>query len=227
MIASFLITFRETLETALIVGIILSYLVKTKQSKYNNVVYIGIAFGLIASVIGALLFINLTGGFTGKTEIIFEGLTMLFGAFLLTTMIFWMMRQKHIAIELEKKVGEQISGASKFGLFLLVFVSVFREGIETVIFLGAASFVSANNNLTGALIRIVAAIFLGYIIFVGSIKINLKKFFNITSILLILFAAGLVAHGIHELQEASIISPIIEHLWDINPPINSDGIYPF
>ncbi|MCK4755850.1 FTR1 family protein, partial [candidate division WOR-3 bacterium] len=66
----------------------------------------------------------------------------------------------------------------------------------------------------------------GYLIFIGSMKINIKKFFDITSILLILFAAGLVAQGIHELQEAKIIPTVIEHLWDINPLVNTDGSYP-
>ena len=87
MIESFIITFRETLEVALIVGIILSFLVRAKQTKYNNVVYIGIVSGLMASIIGALLFIEVFHGFEGRAEQIFEGVTMLLGAFLLTTMI--------------------------------------------------------------------------------------------------------------------------------------------
>ena len=227
MIESLIITFRETLEVALVVGIILSYLVRTKQTKYNNVVYIGIAFGIVASIIGAFLFNYLAGGFTGQAEKIFEGIIMLVGAFLLTIIILWMMKQKHIARELEQKVAAKISETYKLGLFLLVFVAVLREGIETVIFLGAASFVSTNNNLIGALLGIIAAVFLGYLIFVGSMKINVKKFFDITSILLILFAAGLVAHGVHELQEANIIPMGVEHVWDINPPVNPDGSYPF
>lgn len=226
MIASFIITFRETLEAALVVGIILSYLLRTKQTKYNNVVYIGVIAGIVASIIGALVFNALAGGFTGRAEYIFEGITMLIGALLLTTMILWMMKQKHIATELENKVATKIDQAHEFGLFLLVFVAVLREGIETVIFLGATSFVSTDNNLIGALTGIIAAIFLGYVIFVGSMRINIKRFFNVTSILLILFAAGLVAHGIHELQEAEIVPIVVEHVWDINPPVNPDGSYP-
>ena len=92
MIANFIITFRETLEAALIVGIILGYLVRTKQTKYNKTVYMGVVTGIIASIIGAFLFVRLAGGFEGKAEQIFEGITMLFGAFLLTTMILWMMK---------------------------------------------------------------------------------------------------------------------------------------
>lgn len=220
---SFIITFRETLEVALIVGIILSYLTKTKQTKYNNIVYIGIISGVVASIIGALLFTVIAGGFTGRAEEIFGGITMLFGALLLTTMILWMMKQKHIARELEDKVSRELAEVHKSGLFLLVFVAVLKEGIETVIFLGATSFVSPNNNMIGALVGITVAIFLGYAIFVGSMKINIKKFFNITSILLILFAAGLVAHGIHEFQEAKIIPTVIGHVWNINPILDENG----
>lgn len=226
MIANFIITFRETLEAALIVGIVLGYLVRTKQTRYNKTVYMGVVTGIIASIIGAFLFVRLAGGFEGKAEQIFEGITMLFGAFLLTTMILWMMKQKHIARELQHRVATELAETHKFGLFLLVFIAVLREGIETVIFLGAASFVSTNNSLIAGAAGILAAIFLGYAIFIGSIKMSIKKFFNITSILLILFAAGLVAYGVHELGEAKIIPAIIEHVWDINPPLNPDGSYP-
>ena len=225
MIASFIITFRETLEAALIIGIILSYLIRTKQTRFNNVVYLGIGTGVVASIIGALLFNVLAGGFEGKAEQIFEGITMLIGAALLTTMILWMMKQKHVAHQIQSEVHDKLAEARKFGLFMLVFVAVLREGIETVIFLGASSFISSDNNLIGALGGIIAAIILGYLIFVGSMKINLKRFFNITSVLLILFAAGLVAHGVHEFEEAGILNPIIEHVWDINTAVNIDGSY--
>ncbi|MFC1976305.1 FTR1 family protein [Chloroflexota bacterium] len=226
MIPSFIITFRETLEMALIVGIILSYLSRIKQTRYNNIVYAGVASGIAASVVGALLFSAIAGGFTGRSEEIFEGITMLIGAFLLTGMILWMMKQKHVATELEQKVATELVQARRFGLFLLVFIAILREGIEIVIFLGASNFASTDNNLIGALNGIAAAILLGYAIFFGSMKINLKKFFEITSILLILFAAGLVAHGVHEFQEAHIVPTAIEHVWDINPPLDSDNSYP-
>ena len=213
------------MEAALIVGIVLSYLVKTRQTKFNNIIYIGVAAGIVASLIGARLFIGLAGGFDGPAEQIFEGITMFIGALLLTSMILWMMKQKHLAKELEQKVAVELKESHKFGLFFLVFVSVLREGIETVIFLGAASFISSDNNLIGALAGIVFAILLGYAIFVGSMKINLKKFFNLTSLLLILFAAGLVAHGIHEFEEAGLIPVIIEHVWDINFILNENGYF--
>jgi high-affinity iron transporter len=226
MIASFVITFREALEAALIVGIVLGYLARTKQTRYNTVVYLAIAAAVAASIAGALLFTRVAGGFTGRAEEIFEGVTMLVGAGLLTTMILWMMKQRPVAAELRERVATEIAQAHVVGLFSLVFVSVLREGIETVIFLGAASFVSADSNLIGALAGLLAAVVLGYLIFAGSMRLDLRRFFTVTSILLILFAAGLVAHGVHELQEAGVIPVLVEHVWDINPALNPDGSYP-
>jgi high-affinity iron transporter len=226
MIASFVIAFRETLEAALIVGIVLGYLARTRQTKYNKVVYVSVACAIGASIIGAWLFTTLAGGFTGTAEQIFEGVTMLIGAGLLTTMILWMAKQKHIAAELQQKVATEVATAHGLGLFSLVFVSILREGIETVIFLGAASFTAVNSSLLGASTGVLAAALLGYAIFAGSMRIDLKKFFNITSVLLILFAAGLVAQGAHELQEARLLPTVVEHLWDINPAPNPDGTYP-
>ena len=227
MISSFIITFRETLEAALIIGIILAYLIKTKRQRYNNIVYLAIASAIITSIIGAFLFSSLAGGFTGTAEEIFEGTAMIFASFLITFMILWMLKQRHIVIDLHKQVDKQIHVQHKVGLFFLVFVSVLREGIETVIFLSAASFAATTgNSLLGALWGIVAAIILGYLMFVGSKKINIKAFFNVTSIILVLFAAGLTAHGIHEFQEAKVLPTYVEHVFDINPPLNDDGSYP-
>src|SRR3989344_2327544 len=107
-----------------------SYLIRTKQTKYNNIVYVGIAFGIVTSIIGAFLFNYFVGGFTGRAEKIFEGIIMLIGAFLLTTMIFWMVKQKHVARELEHKVAAKITEMYKAGLFLLVFAAVLRVVLD-------------------------------------------------------------------------------------------------
>ena len=226
MIPSLIIAFRETLEAALVTGIVLSYLSRTRQTRYNGVVYAGVASGLVAAVLGAFLFSRLAGGFAGRAEQLFEGITMLLGALLLSTMILWMMRQRHLAQELEARIAVEVAEANTWGLFSLVFLAVLREGIETVIFLGAASTTSGSGGLVGALIGIGAAIALGYVTFAGGRKVNVKTFFNATSLLLILFAAGLVAQGVHELQEASLVPALIEHVWDMNPPVNADGSFP-
>lgn len=226
-IASFLITFRETLEAALVIGIVLAYLARIGQSRYNNFVYLGAGAGIVGSVIAAILFNSFAGGFGGVTEQLFEGVTMLAGAVLITFMILWLMNQRHIVKELEGKVKKEITESHKFGLFLLVFFSVLREGVETVLFLGAASFIGEGGySIFGSIGGVVAAIVFGYLIFSEMMRIDLKRVFLITGALLILFAAGLVAHGVHELQEATVLPVIIEHVWDINPPQNPDGTYP-
>lgn len=226
MAASFLIAFREVLEAALVVGIVLGYLARTHLTRHNRVVYAGVAAGIAASGLGAVLFITLAGGFEGRAEQLFEGITMLVGAALLTTMILWMMRQRHVAAELEAKVAASLRGPSRIGLFALVFVAILREGIETVLFLSAASLASPDNNLIGALLGLVAAIALGYALFVGSRKISLRSFFAVTNVLLILFAAGLVGMAVHEFQEAGVLPVIVEHVWNINPPAPDGGPYP-
>lgn len=226
MLASLIIALRETLEAALIIGIIIGYLNKTGQSKHRRIVWLATILAIIASLIGAFLFKVLAGGFEGRAEEIFEGTTMLIGAILLTTMILWMMNQKKMSQQLEERVAKQVVKPQAIGLFLLAFVSILREGIETVIFLGSASLVSPDNNLIGAALGIVIAIIFGYAVFTGLMKANIKMFFNITSVLLILFAAGLVAHGIHEFEEAGVIPIVIEHIWNINPAVNNDGSFP-
>jgi len=226
MLQSFIIMLRETLEAALVVGIVLSYLRRSNHEKHRFLVHFAVLAGIAVSMIGAWIFNRLAGGFSGKSEELFEGITMLVGAFLLTTMILWMMNQSSVAREIEKKVKSEISRSRKFGLFFLVFVSVLREGIESVIFLGAVRFSSAENNLLGASLGIAAAVLLGYLFLKGSIRLRLSTFFAITNVLLILFAAGLVAHGLHELQEAGVIPIIVEHVWNLNPAVMSQANYP-
>ena len=225
MLQSFIILFRETLEAALVVGIVLGYLVRTGQNEYKKSVYLGLGAGVAASVSGAFGFQLLAGGFSGRAEEIFEGITMLAGAVLLTTLIIWVIRKSAQTAELERKVANRIEGTRRAGLFLLIFFAVLREGIESVIFLSAARFASGENNLLGAGLGLAAAVVLGLLLFRGSLRINLRSFFTVTNILLILFAAGLVAGGVHELQEAGVIQIILEHLWDINPSTSGDS-YP-
>ena len=217
MLQSFLILFRETLEVALIVGIVLGYLVRSDQRAFRPLVYGGLAAGVGASVAAALLFERLAGGFSGRGEELFEGVTMLVGAALLTTLIFWMARKTDISGELEARVRREMSRAGRIGLFLLVFVSVLREGVESVIFLGAARIASPENNLVGALLGIAAAAALGLLLFRGALRIRLARFFTVMNVILVLFAAGLVAHGIHELQEAGALPALVEQVWNLNP----------
>ena len=230
VLASFLITSRETLEATLVIGIVLAYLSKTNNKHYKKTVYYGIVFGVILSVLVAVIFTLFAGGFEGKSEAIFEGSTMLFASVLLTTMILWMMQQKHISREIEERVTKHVANANfnqtyAYGLFALIVFAILREGVETVIFFSALNYAS-GISFVGATLGIVTAIAIGYLFFVGTRKVNLKKFFNITSIFLIFIAVGLVAHGIHEFQEAAIIPYVVKEIWDINPAVAVEGSYP-
>ncbi|MCH8902525.1 MAG: FTR1 family protein [Bacteroidetes bacterium] len=226
MLQSFVVTLRETLEAALIVGIVLSYLAKIKQTQYNKLIFISVGAGILASIIFAFVFTQLASGFEGRNEEIFEGVTMLITVVFLTFMILWMLRNKQISTDLQNKIDVAVKGSYKYGLFILVFIAIFREGIETVLYLWGIDRVNDGINIISALSGIVVAIVLGYIIFRTSLRVNLKVFFNLTSTLLIFFAAGLLAHGVHELQEAGVIPIVTEHVWDINPPVVEEGVFP-
>ena len=209
MIAEFLIGFREALEAALIIGIILGYLKKTNQTEHNNRVYVGIAAGVLVSIFTAIALDFLSIQFTGAAEEIFEGSIMIIAAAVLTWMIFWMGKQNRIALHIQKAVDKSIAG----GLTALAFVAVYREGFETVLFLKALAFSSQTNPLFGALFGMFAAVLLGVVIYEIGIRLNVKIFFKVTSVLLILFAAGLIAHGFHEFQEAGVITAFADEAW--------------
>ncbi|MCR4287524.1 MAG: FTR1 family protein [Deltaproteobacteria bacterium] len=215
MIPSMVLTFREFLEATLVIVVILSYLKRTGQAQYARNVWYGAGIGVMCSVALALLFGFAFGGLSGATEEIFEGAMMLAAVALLTWMIIWMMAQRSIAQELERKVSRELDKRQAFGIMLLVGVAVLREGVETVIFLYAASF-AGGADLTGAVMGGLFAVILGYLIFTGAKKVRLKTFFQITSVILILFAAGLTSHALLEFQKAGILSPIIEQLYDVS-----------
>jgi len=117
-----------------------------------------------------------------------------------------------------------VIGGGRWALFVLAFVVVVREGIETTLFLTAAAFsASPAETLAGAGLGLAVAVALGYAIFVVGTHLDVRMFFRVTNVLLILFAAGLVAHGIHELQETGIVPVLVEHMWDINPILDEQS----
>lgn len=219
MLSSLLITLREGLEAALIIGIILAFLVKTNHRQNFKAVWTGVSLAVLTSLgIGTVIYL-LAGEFTGRAEEIFEGIAMFLAAGILTWMIFWMRRQAvNIKEHLHAQVRNALSGGSSLGLVVLSFVVVVREGIETALFLFAANRVAESPILftLGGLLGLAIAVVIGYSIYKGSARLNLKAFFNVTSVVLIVFAAGLLAHGIHEFHEAGIIPTVVEHVWDTN-----------
>ncbi len=210
MITELVITFRETLEAALIVGIILAYLHRTGNFRYEKHVWLGVGAGIVGSLVGAFFFPAIESLMPKE---LFEGLIMVVASVMVTWMILWMLKQRHVRAEIERKVKMELDEKRAVGLAFFVFLSVFREGIETVLFLGAAAFAGSSLSLLGALAGMAGAVFLAFLLFETTMKINMKLFFNITSVILILFAAGLVSHAVKEFQEAKVL-PAQEPIWD-------------
>jgi high-affinity iron transporter len=218
MLTSFVLTLREGVEMALIIGILLGALRKLDQPQLNRMVWYGVfCAGLVALLAAALL--NLAGTeLEGPGEAIFEGTTMLLAAVILTWMIFWMNRQagemKHA---LESKIRQAASSQNRTAIFLLAFLSVVREGIELALYLLAARFASnPMETLSGALIGLVTVIILGWFLIASSQRLSLRWLFQVTSVVLLFFAAGLVGLGIHALNEVGWIPAVIDHVWNLN-----------
>ena len=224
--AELIIVFREVLEASLIVGILYTYLKKTGQGAAIVKLWQGVLVALALSLVGSLLFQKLAGGFHGQAEKLFEGVVMIIAAGVLGTMIVWMAKNRNIAEELESKAASAIDNQKLgYGIFTLAFISVFREGIETILFLYGVMMKQGGLNITLSLIGAAMGIGLGYMIFVQGRKVPLKTFFNVSSVLLIFVAAGMLAYGVHELESAGVIKNY-GRLWDINPSKLPDGSYP-
>jgi high-affinity iron transporter len=226
VLPSFLLSLREGLEIALIIGIVLGALRKLHRSDLDRVVWSGVFSAAVISAIAAFTLHSVGAVFEGPTEQIFEGFTMLLAAGVLTWMIFWMSRQaRHIKSDLEAGVRRAILKTGKRAIFLLAFVAVLREGIELSLFITATALAAGmQQTLWGTLIGLSASIVIGWLLFATTVRLNLSQFFRVTGVLLILFAAGLVAHGVHEFNEVGWIPAVIEHVWNINPILDENSV---
>jgi len=218
MVQAFLITFREGLEMALVIVIIMAYLKKMGHERLFLRVWQGVGLATGLSLVVGAIFFSLGKGLEGRAEEIFEGAAMLLAVALLTWMIIWMKSQaRYMRWQLESQMEQAITGGSTLALLAIPFLAVGREGLETVLFLFGASKTSTPYETgIGGLLGLVIAILLGWLIYRGTRSINLRRIFGVTGILLIAFAAGLLAHGIHEFQEAGLLPTLVEHVWDTN-----------
>lgn len=233
MLPTFLLSLREGLEAALIIGIVLGAISKIRRADLAPAVWYGVLGAVVVSLLTAITLTTFGMSLEEEAEQIFEGITMLIAAGILTWMIFWMGRQaRFLKSELEEGVNKAAASAGKRAVFTLAFMAVVREGIELAIFVTAAFFagnrseVSANviQTLAGTILGLGTAILLGYTIFATTVRLDLRKFFQVTGILLILFAAGLVAHGVHEFNEVGWIPVVIEHVWDVNTILDENSV---
>ncbi len=233
MLPTFLLSLREGLEAALIIGIVLGAISKIHRKDLAPSVWLGALSAIIVSILTAVILTTFGMSLEEEAEQIFEGITMLIAAGILTWMIFWMGKQaRFLKSELEDGVNKAAATTGRRAVFTLAFMAVVREGIELAIFITAAFFASNQGEADASLIQILAgtilglgtAVLLGYTIFATTVRLDLRKFFQVTGILLILFAAGLVAHGVHEFNEVGWIPSIIEHVYDMNMILNENSI---
>ncbi len=209
MTAAFFITLREGLEAALIVGIISAYLVNIDRRDAMRGVWIGVGVALALSVaVGAIVVVTV-GRLPLVVQESVEGFAAVLAVVVLTWMLFWMRRQgRALKGELERGVDVALVAGSMTALAGLAFVSVAREGLETVLFLFAIGSSSgpAVPTLLAALAGLAVAVAIGYAIFAAGIRIDLRRFFSITGVVLIFVSAGLVAFAVHEFGEAGLIA---------------------
>ena len=222
-ISASLLALREGVEMALVVGIVLAYLGQISARAAQRWVWLGAGAAALVSV-GFLGVLNaIDAEFEGATEQIFEGVTMVLAASFLTWMILWMARNaRQLKGELQRGVAAALEGGgAAWGLFLLVFFAVVREGVELALLLFAAP---GEGKVLGTIVGLALAVGVGVLIYVFGRRIDLRTFFRVTTVLLVLFAAGLVAHAAHEFAEAGVLSAVEgPKLWSTKASLPDDS----
>jgi high-affinity iron transporter len=219
MLEAFIVTLREGVEAALIVGITLAYLSKINRPELRRSVYAALISAFVGSLgVAALL------SRTQWNQDIFEGWVMLAAAFFVVTMIIFMMKTgRKLKGEIEGKVGLLAGRNAWFGLFAFVFLMVLREGVETVLILSAVSLNSTELlSFMGTFLGVVAAVVFGVMFVKGSVRINLQKFFRVTTVILFFVAAQLVISGLHELSENGVLPSSKTEMAIIGPIVRND-----
>jgi len=210
-VGAFVILLREAFEASLVLGLIFAFLNRTGQrEEHGAAVWQGTAWAVVVSIaIGALLFATV-GEVEGTAEQVYEGVAMLIAALVLTWMVFWMRSQaKTIGGHLRAQVADAVASGGGLALAMVAFVAVSREGLESALFL----FVSVGENgalqtVVGGALGLACAIGLGVAFYRGSLKLDLRRFFLVTGLLVIAFAAYLLVGALHELGEAGGGEPL-------------------
>ncbi|ALO07901.1 Ferrous iron transport permease EfeU [Streptomyces venezuelae] len=228
MFGNYLIGLREGLEASLVVCILIAYLVKTGRRDALKPIWIGIGVAVgVALAFGA-------GLEFGSQELTFEAQELLGGSLsivavvLVTWMVFWMRRTaRHLRAELHGKLDAALQMGTG-ALVATAFLAVGREGLETALFVWASVRASSDGTyepLAGVVLGLVTAVVLGWLFYRGALKINLAKFFTWTGGMLVVVAAGVLAYGVHDLQEARFLDGLANKAFDVSATIPPDSWY--
>ena len=226
--AAFVIALREGIEAALIVSIVLAYLKQLGRSDRSHLVWWGTGLAVALSALVGTIIFSVGAEFEGTAEEVFEGVVTLTAVGVLTWMIFWMRRQgARIKSELQQKVDTALT-AGGLALAAIAFFAVLREGVETALFLFAAAEGTAVEGggvaaqLLGAMLGLGLAVVLGVLLYRGGIRMNLRTFFKVTGVILVVVAAGLFAYSVHELQEAGWLPFLESPAFDLSATLPDD-----
>jgi FTR1 family protein len=219
MLEAFIVTLREGVEAALIVGITLAYLSKIGRGDLRKSVYMALVTAFLGSIGVAVLLSR-----TQWNQDIFEGWIMLAAAVFVTSMVIFMMRTgRKLKGQIEGKLETLAGQSSQFGIFAFIFLMVLREGVETVLILGAVSLnTSALLSFLGTLLGVCIAILFGVMFVKGSVRVNLQKFFRVTTVILFFVAVQLLVSGLHELSENGVIRSSKREMAIIGPIVRND-----
>jgi high-affinity iron transporter len=226
MVANFLIGLREGLEAALVVSILIAYLVKTDRADRLRDVWIGVSLAVALSVAFGAVLTFTSSAMSFQAQEAFGGVMSLCAVGLVTWMIFWMRRTaRMLKRELEGKVASALE-VGPVALVVIAFVSVAREGIETSLFLWSTTQATTGTRpFLGAMLGLLTAAALGHLVYRSAVQINLGKFFEYTGIGLVVVAAGVLAYGLHDLQEAGWLPGLANVVFDVSEQVPLSSWY--
>jgi len=234
MIPTFVIFLREGVEASMIVAILLSYLDQMGQRRHFRDVYLGVAAAFVLILAGGIAAYELIDHYDGsRAQTVFEVVTYLLAAVVLTYMTFWMQaHSRTMKADLAARSDAALDGGARFGLGFLAFQAVGREGLETMVFTLAIVFASTNQAgtpvggkglLLGAVLGLVVALAIAYAIFRLGKRLNLGMFFRVIGVVLMVFAAGLLADAVQGMQELGWLPFGQQALWDTSRILSEDS----